>query len=421
MNIGVSIGAVVAVVASGFVIFGTFHAPTTATAQHGYRGTGMDLIYHKAELASAKAANGLPAPIDPIAKEDLAGQKASAVYQNVKVLGDLDVAEFQRLMASISAWVAPTQGCAYCHGVDGNFAADKLYTKVVARRMLQMTRRINADWKSHVAQTGVTCYTCHRGQPVPSYIWFDQSSPAAGMAVASAVAGDSALPDSIFTPFLDDAKEIRVNATTALPTGDRQSIKQAEYTYGLMIHMSNALGVNCTFCHNTRAFSNWAQSTPQRVNAWYGIRMVRDLNKGYLESLNHVFPPNRLGPLGDVPKVNCTTCHQGAYKPLLGASMVSTYPELTETKDVASIEAPAPAAAPSGAPSPAIPAPAPLSPPAVAAPPAPPPSAAAMPAPDTPKAAPQPAPPPSAAAMPAPDTSDAGPQPYKAPNPSEGQ
>ncbi len=418
MNIGTSIGAVLAVVASAFVVFGTFHAPTTATAQHGFRGTGMDLIYHKAELVSAKAANGLPDAIEPIAKEDLAGQKASAVYKNVKVLGDLDVAEFQRLMASISAWVAPTQGCAYCHGADGNFAADSLYTKVVARRMLQMTRHINADWKSHVAQTGVTCYTCHRGQPVPSYIWFNQTGPAAGMAVASAIAGDSALPGDIFKPYLDQAKEIRVNATTALPTGDRQSIKQTEYTYGLMIHMANALGVNCTYCHNTRAFSSWAQSTPQRVNAWYGIRMVRDLNGGYLESLKGVFPPNRLGAMGDVPKVNCTTCHQGAYKPLLGASMVGTYPELTETKDVASVEPPAPtapAAAPSAAPAPAAPAPPPpVEPPAAAAPPALPPRAAATPAPVQGGAA---GPAPSAA----PEASDAGPQPYSAPNPSDAQ
>jgi photosynthetic reaction center cytochrome c subunit len=410
MNIGISIGAVVAAIATGFVVFGTFHAPTTASAQHGYRGTGMDLVYHRAELVAAKANNGLPDPIDPIAKEDLAGQKSSALYKNVKVLGDLDVAEFQRLMASITAWVAPTQGCAYCHGADGNFASDALYTKVVARRMLQMTRHINADYKSHVAQVGVTCYTCHRGQPVPSYIWFDQNSPAAGMAVASSVAGDSALPSAIFKPFLDEAKEIRVNSTTALPSGDRQSIKQAEYTYGLMIHMSNALGVNCTFCHNTRAFSNWAQSTPQRVNAWYGIRMVRELNVDYLESLNGVFPAKRLGPLGDVPKVNCTTCHQGAYKPLLGASMVQTYPELTETKDVASVETPPPAppaAAPSAAPAPTMPepTPAPVTPPTAAAPPAPPPTAEAAPAPTTSPAASEP--------------SDAGPQPYSAPNPDE--
>ncbi len=37
--------------------------------------------------------------------------------------------------------------------------------------MLQMTRAINAQWKQHVADTGVTCYTCHRGQPVPAEVW----------------------------------------------------------------------------------------------------------------------------------------------------------------------------------------------------------------------------------------------------------
>jgi len=68
-------------------------------------------------------------------------------------------------MLAITQWVAPEQGCAYCHNGD-NLADDGLYTKIVARRMLQMTRHINKDWKEHVASTGVTCYTCHRGQPV---------------------------------------------------------------------------------------------------------------------------------------------------------------------------------------------------------------------------------------------------------------
>ena len=44
--------------------------------------------------------------------------------------------------------------------------------------------------------------------------------------------------------------------------------------------------------------------------------MVRDLNKDYLEPLTDVFPANRLGPTGDVAKVNCATCHQGVDKPL---------------------------------------------------------------------------------------------------------
>ena len=98
--------------------------------QRGFRGTGMDLIYHKAELAAATSANVLPDAIDPV---DKAGILSKTIYKNVKVLGDVDVAEFQRLMASITAWVAPTQGCNYCHSADGNFASDDLYTKRVAR------------------------------------------------------------------------------------------------------------------------------------------------------------------------------------------------------------------------------------------------------------------------------------------------
>ena len=38
--------------------------------------------------------------------------------------------------------------------------------------MLTMTRDINSNWQAHVGQTGVTCHTCHRGQPVPPYVWF---------------------------------------------------------------------------------------------------------------------------------------------------------------------------------------------------------------------------------------------------------
>ncbi|MDX1330852.1 MAG: photosynthetic reaction center cytochrome c subunit family protein, partial [Burkholderiaceae bacterium] len=39
-------------------------------------------------------------------------------------------------------------------------------------------------------------------------------------------------------------------------------------------------------------------------------------------------PASRLGPKGDVAKVNCSTCHQGAFKPLYGAEMAKHYPEL---------------------------------------------------------------------------------------------
>ena len=307
--------------------------PPMESVQHGFRGTGMVQVYNPRAVEKSIEANTLPVSLPPLPAD---GPKAKDLYKNVQVLGGLSGAQFVRLMTSMTAWVAPEEGCGYCHNL-ANLAEDSKYTKVVARRMLEMTQNINENWKTHVVETGVTCWTCHRGQPVPSNIWFkadhaprgaDFIGDRAGQNEPLPVVNLSSLPNDPFTPFLLQDKPIRVNGTTALPTGNRQSIKQAEWTYGLMTHMSTALGVNCTYCHNTRSFQSWEGNPPQRAKAWHGIRMARDLNKDYLVPLTDVFPAHRKGEFGDVAKVNCGTCHQGAYKPLYGASMLGDFPEL---------------------------------------------------------------------------------------------
>jgi photosynthetic reaction center cytochrome c subunit len=179
---------------------------------------------------------------------------------------------------------------------------------------------------------------------VPAHIWFQNPGPNYktgfiarnnGQNMASPSVGLASLPYDTLSEFFGkkdvDENLIRVNATTALPESKGKPIQAAERTYGLMIHMSSSLGVNCTYCHNTRAISNWSQSTPQRTLAWHAIRMVRDLNGDYIEPLTSTFPPNRLGPTGDAPKLNCATCHNGQSKPLAGAHVVETYPELAKS------------------------------------------------------------------------------------------
>ena len=310
----------------------TFERPPVTTVQRGFRGTAMEAVYNPRDVEDYLAKNKVPASL-PYAGN--AGPKAGTVYKNVQVLGDVSVGEFTRLMVSITAWVSPKQGCAGCHNV-ANMAEDSVYTKVVARRMIQMVQHVNEDYKPHVAATGVTCYTCHRGQLVPSQIWFNPPPPhftgmaetQTGMGLVSQAAGKASLPYDPYTPFLENAEDIRVQGEQALPGANRHSIKQTEWTYSLMMHFANSLGVNCTYCHNSRAFGSWEESTPQRVTAWHGIRMTRDLNDNYLDPLRAVFPDARHGPMGDAPKVNCATCHQGVFKPLYGVSMVSTFPEL---------------------------------------------------------------------------------------------
>lgn len=56
--------------------------------------------------------------------------------------------------------------------------------------------------------------------------------------------------------------------------------------------------------------------------------MARALNQEYLDPLQPVYPEHRLGPRGDAPKLNCSTCHQGIPKPLYGAAMVQDHPSL---------------------------------------------------------------------------------------------
>ena len=98
-------------------------------------------------ITHAPLQNRLLQSIVPEAQEpaEKSGDKASDIYENVPVLGDLDQAEFDRLMFAITEWVSPEEGCAYCHS-DENLADDTKYTKVVARRMLQMTKTINTQW-----------------------------------------------------------------------------------------------------------------------------------------------------------------------------------------------------------------------------------------------------------------------------------
>jgi len=322
--VGVSAGTVFAVRQ-----LSSMDHPRPTTVQRGFRGTGLDQIYNPRSLAALAEQAKIPFVLPPA---DADGVKAGEAMQNVRVLKDLSVGQFTRLMVSMATWVAPEQGCAYCHNVE-NMAEDSKYTKVVARRMLQMTQNINGNWKAHVANIGVTCYTCHAGNPVPKNIWFNDPGPPArglaetqtGMAHPTQRINLSSLPYDPFTPFLEQSNNIRVQGETALAGMNKSSMKQTEWTYALMVMMSQSLGVNCDYCHNTRAFRDWSQSSPARVTAWYGIRMVRDLNNNYLDNLNGVFPAYRKGVTGDSPKVYCNTCHQGIYKPLFGVSMLTTF------------------------------------------------------------------------------------------------
>jgi photosynthetic reaction center cytochrome c subunit len=327
--------------------------PPVVSQETDFRGLG------KVHLVNPRLQERLVAasiPPDPSPPSIPAGITAGEVFQNVQVLGDLDVNEFTRIMQAMTRWVSPEQGCEYCHVP--NLAVDSPYTKVVARQMLVMNRYINGPaGQQHVGETGVTCWTCHRGENVPREVWTRAVTGSRGGGIVGGVGGQniaaasvnySSLPYDPFTPFIMENQSVRIQSRTDQPYENRVSIKQTEWVYGFMTHISQSLGVNCTYCHNTRSFFPWEGSSPARITAWEGINLARQLNVDHLAPLANVLPANRKGPLGDVLKVNCATCHGGVYKPAFGAQMAVHYPSLWE---------PAPAPPVQGPPAPAEPIP----------------------------------------------------------------
>jgi len=320
----------------------------TTSMQTGPRGTGM----HVAEFNVVRFAADptiedyyTEEPYIPEGGEDIARD----IYENVQVLGDLTEDNFNRVMTAMTQWVAPEEGCAYCHGdVDlEEYGNDDLYTKVVARRMIQMTQNINEGWDGHVnvnKEVGVTCYTCHRGQNVPSDIWFKMGSvnEAAGgwAAVQNRVTVQSqytSLPSDALETFLLDYGRIGVHDleahVAAYPSEEGYPTWQdTERTFSLMNYVSNSLGVNCVFCHNSRAFYDPGQVTLQWSTASLGILMVQDIIEQHLLPLGDVYPEERLGPVfGDAPLAACRTCHQGQQRPMRGMNVIVNYPELATT------------------------------------------------------------------------------------------
>lgn len=84
---------------------------------------------------------------------DWVKQAKPPAYSNLKII---EPAQLGHTMYNFDA--ALGVDCNFCHARD--FAADTNPMKEMARRMITMSRQINATAR-------VTCFTCHRAQPIP--------------------------------------------------------------------------------------------------------------------------------------------------------------------------------------------------------------------------------------------------------------
>ena len=301
--------------------------------QTGFRGTGMEVVRFASDNEARDARNiVLAAPVAPITPEP--GEPlARDVYPDSAPLGDLTVRNYERLVAQMREWV----------GNDTIFSGEENYATEVSRLHIDMTRNLNENWDSHNGEAGVTCYTCHQGEQVPQNTWFSPE-PLNSWAGPSAMFQNQArastysttLPvDAIQTYLLEEDQLVGVHGYSSRDEdgSSNASIYHTYQTYALMMHFANSIGANCTYCHNTRSPADPEGYTPAWGVAQLGRVMTQEINNEYIVPSEALTPAERLGPLGDVAKVNCMTCHMGAAKNL-GGPVLADWPELVSAEPV---------------------------------------------------------------------------------------
>ncbi|MGY6412447.1 MAG: photosynthetic reaction center cytochrome PufC [Alkalilacustris sp.] len=307
--------------------------------QTGPAGTGMHVARFTSDLARQDPTIERYVTFPPVVPtED--SVRAGDVVENIEpLLADLTVENYERLLEAMRSWT----------GIEDLLEPGlENYQTTVARSMIQMTQELNEFWGAHVNQNvgernvGVSCFTCHRGEPVPTHTWHklgDVNMAAAGWSAnqnrVTVQSQFTSLPSDALEKYLLEANPINVHDLEPRVSREMRNPatwQDTERTFSLMNYISNSLGVNCTFCHNTRAFYDPAQHTPQWTIANLGIIMVQEINNDWLVPLTDVLPEHRLGPIfGDVGKVACATCHKGYQQPMHRLDMISDWPELATT------------------------------------------------------------------------------------------
>ena len=97
-------------------------------------------------------------------------QMSQDVFKNIQVLKGIPVNEFMNTMGFFSAAVG--LNCTGCHVAESLENLDKFAEDVprkrIARQMILMVQSMNKT--SFGGRRALTCYTCHRGSPVPEVI-----------------------------------------------------------------------------------------------------------------------------------------------------------------------------------------------------------------------------------------------------------
>lgn len=219
----------------------------------------------------------------PLLAQQPGGGPAPPTLKNLKVLAAGTDIRF--VMQNFNAALGVE--CTYCH-VQGDFTSDANPKKDIARNMIAMVRRIDANFgtSAGVFPAGyheVDCSTCHRGSVKPetkaAKEFFNRNESLGG-------------PPPKITPGVN----LKVLPPDTRVHGD-----------GSIMHdFRDALSVDCGYCHGGgKPFET--DENPRKEIARKMIAMVRRINAN--------FPGTGVYPQGN-QAVTCYTCHRGDPHPV---------------------------------------------------------------------------------------------------------
>ena len=196
------------------------------------------------------------------------------VYHNIKVLHG-SASRLDPIMREFNAALGVR--CDYCHAQ--NKWEEDIPMKDKARMMVNLSNHVNEK----LPKGEVTCWTCHRGKPVPDKLPALTSESPETVVAQRAIA---LTPDQAEQPVEKVFKNLKEFG--GFPAGNLPFA---------MAYYTKALGVDCKFCH----VEPFAKDTPHKDMARSMIEMV--------ESTGQAFYKEAKNP------VRCWTCHRGTHPP----------------------------------------------------------------------------------------------------------
>jgi photosynthetic reaction center cytochrome c subunit len=93
---------------------------------------------------------------------DRGAEPAEKVFQHIEVLKGKPASRLPGMMRALTGLLGVR--CSHCH-VPGHWDSEEKHTKQVTREQFAMQATINSRYFHD--ENKVTCWTCHRGQPIP--------------------------------------------------------------------------------------------------------------------------------------------------------------------------------------------------------------------------------------------------------------